>query len=134
MYNSTSFGSTTAVDTALTDWGRAAEIENPEQYFIDPSTDASKQALQAKEKAEAEAASANHALMSQAVGLEQLGRALEKYKHDSELQFKYFAEVLGAEVDEAKIVGTAASSLLASKRAANGSGNESEASESTPGE
>lgn len=116
---------------ALTDWGRAAEVQNPEQYFIDPSTEASQKALQAKEQAEAQAAQANRALMSQAVGLEQLRSGLEKYKHDSELQFKYFAELLGAEVSEAEIVGKATGQLLTQARAAagNGRGDESAPSE-----
>lgn len=97
---------------ALTDWGRASEIPNPEQYFLDPTTDESKQALEAKDKARAESAQKNENLMSQAVGLEQLKTAFDKYRHDSELQFKYFAEVLGAEVEEAKIVGKATTDLV----------------------
>ena len=106
---------------ALTDWGRAAEIPNPEQYFLDPATDESKEALERKDKQNAQAAEANRALMSQAVGLEQLRAAFDKYRHDSELQFKYFAEVLGAEVEEAKIVGKATTDLVGqTKFGANG--------------
>ncbi len=121
---------------ALTDWGRAAELPNPEQYFLDPSTEASQEALKAKDKAQAEAAAKNEELMRTAVGLEQLGKAFDKYRHDSELQFKYFAEVLGAEVEEAKIVGKATADLVAqTKFGANGaSENGEDISSPTDGE
>jgi hypothetical protein len=97
---------------ALTDWGRAADLPTPEQYFLDPSTPASKQALKKKQEDAARDAEAQRALMAQAVGLEQLRTAFDKYRHDSELQFKYFAEILGAEVAEAKIVGEATADLV----------------------
>lgn len=41
--------------------------------------------------------------MNQAVALEQLRAALEKYKTDAELQFKYYDAVLDAQVEEAKL-------------------------------
>lgn len=100
---------------ALTDWGRAAELPNPEQYFLDPSSEQSKAALKQKQQARQQEQAASRALMSQAVGLEQLRTGLEKYKHDSELMFKYFAEILGVEVDEAKIAGAAASEIIKAK-------------------
>lgn len=108
---------------ALTDWGRAAEVPNPEQYFLDPTSDTSRTALQKKEQARAKAAQKNEALMSQAVGLEQLRTAFDKYRHDSELQFKYFAEVLGAEIEEAKIVGKATGDLVAQTKFSGGGKN-----------
>jgi len=97
---------------ALTDWGRNAELPNPEQYFIDPQTEASQQALKAKEQSEAKAAEANRALMSHAVGLEQLRTAFEKYKVDQKTAFDYWAETLRAEIEEAKIVGAATADLI----------------------
>ena len=60
--------------------------------------------------------------MQQAVAIEQLGKGLEKYKHDTELQFKYYREVLGAEVAEATIVGKATADLVGQTKF-NGSGN-----------
>ena len=102
---------------ALMDWARLAEVQNPEQYFIDPESDESKAALQGKQKQAAEVDQQKKALMQQAFGLEQLKTAFEKYRTDAELQFKYFAEVLGAEVEEAKIVGAATTDLEKAKRA-----------------
>lgn len=97
---------------ALTDWARAAELPNPEQYFIDPSTDESKQALQAKEEAAAKSQQANQSLMQHAVGLEQLKIGFEKYKTDQQKQFDYWKEVLEAQIEEAKIVGKATVELM----------------------
>lgn len=98
---------------ALTDWARAADMPNPEQYWIDPSTPASQQALKTKEANQKQSADQQQALMGQAVGLEQLRTAFNKYKQDTDLQFNYWKEVLGAEVEEAKIVGKATTDLIA---------------------
>lgn len=110
---------------ALTDWSRFAEVENPEQYFIDPQTDASKKALQQKQAAQKQAGDANKALMNHAVGLEQLRTAFEKYKVDQQKQFDYWNAILDAEVEEAKIVGKVTGELVAAKikpKETNGSG------------
>lgn len=97
---------------ALTDWGRYAEIPNPEQYFIDPLTPEAQQAAQQKSQQAAKREQESRALMSQAVGLEQLRSAMDKYKNDTELQFKYWAETLRAEIAEAEIVGRATTDLV----------------------
>ena len=39
--------------------------------------------------------------------MQQQAAAFEKYKHDSELQFKYYKEQLDAALEEAKTVGDA---------------------------
>ncbi len=116
---------------ALTDWGRAAEVPNPEQYFLDPSTDESKKALEGKQQAANAQQQKSEALMSQAVGLEQLKQAFDKYRHDSELQFKYFAEVLGAEVEEAKIVGSATTDLVKQTKFNNNGANQNGSEDDT---
>jgi hypothetical protein len=95
----------------LMDWARVSDVPLPEKYWIDPDTKESQQALQSKQQQAADTAKMQQNLMAQAVSLEQIREALDKYKHDSELQFKYFAEVLGAEVEEAKIVGKATTDL-----------------------
>jgi len=99
----------------LLDWARMAEVQNPEQYFIDPDSDQAKAALQAKDQ-QRQLEQRNRAmLMQQSFGMEQLRQAVEKYRHDSELQFKYFAEVLGAEKVEAQEAGKATLELLKGK-------------------
>jgi len=44
---------------------------------------------------------------------------LQKYQHDSEMQFKYFAEILGVEVEEAKLVSGATIDIAKARREAN---------------
>lgn len=121
---------------AFMDWGRTNELPSPEQYFLDPESESSQQALQQKQKAEQESQAQQRRLMETAVGLEQLRTSLDKYKHDTEMQFKYWADVLKSEIEEMKVVGRATADLLAAQQrgddgagksngasAANGSGN-----------
>jgi len=122
---------------ALMDWARLNEVQNPEQYYIDPESDRAKAALQSKQKQAADFDMQKKTLMQQAFGLEQMRLAFEKYRNDAELQFKYFAEILGVEVEEAKIVGSATVDIAKAKRMAdeqtgtengsNGAGTESPA-------
>jgi len=104
---------------AMMDWARLAEVQNPEQYFIDPESDRAQAALQDKQKSAAELDMQKKTLMQQAFGLEQMRLAFEKYRQDSDLQFKYFAEILGVEVEEAKIVGSATVDLAKARKEAN---------------
>ncbi len=104
---------------ALLDWARLAEVQNPEQYFLDPQSDESKAALKNKQETAADLDNQKKTLMQHAFGLEQMRSALDKYRHDSELQFKYFAEILGVEVEEAKLVGSATVDIAKAKREAN---------------
>jgi len=99
----------------LMDWARVSEITNPEQYFVDPASDDAKKALQSKATAAQEQKKQQSQLMQQAIGLEQIRSTVDKYKADQETQFKYWAEVLRAEIEEAKIVGAATVQLLAAK-------------------
>lgn len=99
----------------LMDWMRVSDIQNPERYFRDPQSPEAKQAIQSKQAAQAEQTKMQQALMQQAIGLEQLKIGLQKWQTDIETQFKYYDAVLGAEVEEAKIVGKATTDLLAAK-------------------
>jgi hypothetical protein len=54
--------------------------------------------------------------MQRAIGTEETRVALDKYKHDSSLQHSYWADVLNSEIEEAKIVGSATTTLLAQQR------------------
>jgi hypothetical protein len=120
---------------AVMDWARLNEVQNPEQYYIDPESDQARAALQNKQKAAADADQQKKTLMQQAFGLEQLRTAFEKYRTDAELQFKYYDSVLKSEVEEAKIVGAATTQLNQRQRegheqAGDETGSESPGSES----
>jgi len=100
---------------ALMDWARAAEVAQPEQYFIDPTSDSSKAALKQKQAEQKQKQQSQATLIDQALGLERLRTAFEKYKQDTDLQFKYWKENLSSEVEEAKIVGDATTKLQAAR-------------------
>ncbi len=105
------------IHSALMDWGRAAEVANPEQYFLDPSSDSSKEALARKQAASVKQQESQAALIDQALGLERLRTAFEKYRQDTDLQFKYWNANLDSEVEEAKILGDATTRLEAARTA-----------------
>lgn len=119
---------------ALLDWARLAEVQNPEQYFIDPESDRSKAALENKSKQAAQMDQQKKALMQQAFGLEQLRTAFEKYRTDSELQFKYFDSVLKSEVEEMKVVGSATAGLIQMQGKGNDEGRTKEGSKGAESE
>ena len=105
------------VYNAILDWCRAANLENPEQYWVDPDSEEAQQAAQAQSQQQQQQ-------QQQLVDMEQkqaaqqqqlfaLTQQLDKYKHDTELRFKYDDAALDAEVEEAKIVGQATVDLEA---------------------
>lgn len=99
----------------LMDWARVSGVENPERYFVDPSSDGARRAMQGKQQAAKQQSDMKQQLMTQAVLLERFGVMIEKYKADQETQFKYWKGVLDAEVEEAKIVGAATATLIAAE-------------------
>lgn len=100
----------------LTDWGRVVEIPFPEQYWRNPSSPEALQAIKDKRAAAAQLEAQKRELMQQAVGLEQLRTAFDKYRQDTELVYKYWAKVMDVQVKEAEIVGRATTELLTSEQ------------------
>lgn len=96
----------TTYHAALDAWLRVNDIENPEKFQIDPRSDKAVQAMRTKAAQNKAAQDKQDALLNQAVALEQVRAALEKYRVDVETQFKYYAEVLRAQIEEAKITAT----------------------------
>jgi hypothetical protein len=88
---------------AMNSWLRVNDIENPEKFMIDPRSDEAIAAMKRKAQNNQQAQQKQDALLNQAVALEQVRAALEKYRIDVETQFKYYAEVLSAQIEEAKI-------------------------------
>ncbi len=97
---------------ALMDWSRLMEVQNPEQYFVDPESDQAQAALQQKQQARQDETIQRRSLMQQAFGLEQLRTALGKYDGDAGRALEYYKAVLSSEVEEAKIVGAATTALV----------------------
>ena len=125
---------------ALIDLAKASEIDNPERYFVDPQSKESQAAgVQKQQEAELQETQ-NQSLVEQALEIEQLKVAMDKYTQDTDLKFKYFEANIKSEVEEAKIVGAATKDLQVAqaeaRRNANGAGTEQvgEAREATPEE
>ena len=99
----------------LMDWSRVSDVQNPEQYFVDPQSDEAKKAFKIKGDAAQQERQKREGLMTQAVGLEQIRAALDKYIADQDTQYKYWKGTLDAEVSEAQIAGAATTELLKAK-------------------
>lgn len=97
---------------ALTDWARVSDIPNPEQYFVDPSTDASKEALKGAQEARAQEKKAQQKLTDVALALEQLRISVEKNSGDADRHLDWSKAQLSAAVEEMKVVGAATTALL----------------------
>jgi len=127
----------TTYSAALNAWLRVNDIENPEKYSIDPRSDKAIEAMKRKAQSQAQQSQKQDAMLQQAVALEQVRAALDKYRIDVETQFNYYKEVLNAQIEEAKITSSAVvdlrKALLTSRQAsesANESGRKGESGES----
>jgi len=96
---------------AMVDWARASDVDGVESYFTDPQSQASQQAAQSKAQAGAQQQQLAVQFEQMKAQLEAQKLELDKYKHDTELQFKYWEARLDAETEEAKLVGSATASL-----------------------
>jgi hypothetical protein len=102
--------------TACMDWLRINDIDTPEKYFIDPRSEPAQKALKGKAQATQAAQQKQDNMMQQAMALEQLRVALEKYQGDAELQYKYYDTVLGAQIEEAKLAVQGVLNLVQAKQ------------------
>lgn len=127
---------------AMNSWLRINDIENPEKFLIDPRSDKAMQAMRSKTQARQAQTQKQDAMLQQTVALEQVRTALEKYRIDVETQFKYYSEVLNAQIEEAKItangvieirklLGTAAIAARQQSEESNDTGRKATGSEST---
>jgi len=87
----------------LLEWARVAEIPNPERYFIDPLSRASLEA-QERKRAEAQALEQQQQqLVAQAVEIEKLKTAFDKYKADMDAAIEVWAKKVDAAIEYAKL-------------------------------
>ena len=111
---------------AVMDRDKAAGIDSPQRYWLDPQSQKSLQAQQAN----AQNSDQQQQLASQ---LEQADKQIEaqkiqldKYKHDTQLKFDYDELAQKTEIEEAKIVGDAVTKLevaaIGGRQDQNGSG------------
>ncbi len=94
----------TKVHAAVTDYCKAAGLAAPDSYWIDPASPEAQQAAQSQaQQAQQERAMAQ----AREDGILQATWALERYKTDAELKYKYLDSLLDAEIEEAKLTGQA---------------------------
>ena len=118
------------VHTTVMDFARCQGVEAPERYFIDPQSPESIQARQGKAEAAQQQARQQQQVQQQALQLE----AMDRQTKQAELQFKYWAERLKSEVEEAKIVAEQIGALeLAELNATQAAGSAAAATGGSPG-
>ena len=109
--------------SALIDQAKASGVDNPEQYYIDPSTPESQQAAQQSQQQQQQQQQAmqqqQQQMMQMQVQMQEQQMQLDKYKHDQDIKFKYYDANLDAEIDEAKILSKTALDLELQKGSAN---------------
>lgn len=112
--------------TAIMDWCRIQDLPNPEKYWLDPKSPESVAAIERKQEAAMLNEQAQGKFMEQAVELEQLRTAFDKYKQDTDLQFKYWEAILKSETEEARIVGSVTGDLVKAQNGQNTVNNSTE--------
>ncbi len=95
---------------AMTDWTKSAELDGAEAYFMDPEGQASMAGQQAQAQQAQEAQAKEEGLIQAQLQLEERDRQidgmkndLDKYKHDTELRFKYWEQLLQTDVKEQEL-------------------------------
>jgi hypothetical protein len=99
------------VHNAISDWMKAMELDGAEGYFLDPAGQESLQAQQAAGQQQQQQGQMEQQMMQIQVQMEQQKMQLEaqkleldKYKHDSELKWKYYDTQSDNELKEAELV------------------------------
>ena len=82
------------VYNALAEWIRCANLGQPEEYLLDPNSPPSQQAQAERAQQQQGQLMQTQSLMQQEQALKETALELDKYKHDTELQWKYFKERL----------------------------------------
>ena len=87
----------------MVDWLQVNLVDNPESYFVDPTSPQAQQAVQQKQQAAQQQAQQTADQASQIAALpEQIAAQKDKYKTDQDTGFKYFNAVLNAQVEAQK--------------------------------
>jgi hypothetical protein len=86
----------------LADWVRCADLDSVENFYIDPDSEEAQRAYQGKAQMQDAQRQSEEDLKQRMFDQEQ---ALDRYKHDTQLQFDRWKEELGAAIEEMKIAG-----------------------------
>ena len=105
----------------LTDRDRCAGIDTPQRYWLDPESQQSQQAQQANAQSQQQMQQTQEAMAAAEIQDKRDEKALDKYKHDTDLEWKYFDTRSDNDMKEAELVVKAAQS--GGEGQAEGSGN-----------
>jgi hypothetical protein len=106
----------------VSSWLSMGGLENVDRYVVDPSSPDGMAMLQSSQQAAEQEKQVQQQMVQMQAQLEQMKLELDKYKHDSELEWKYYDSALDADVKEAEATVDAAVKLKQSREAAaNGS-------------
>ena len=89
---------------SLADWVRASDLDAVENFYIDPESEEAQQAYASKAQLQQQTAQAEEDLKQRMFDQEQ---GLDRYKHDTQLQFDKWEAELKAGIEEMKITGQA---------------------------
>ncbi len=103
------------------DWMRTVGLDFPEQYYQDPESEEGQQAAQQKAQLQAQAAQQEQQLQHDLANAPNQLKAVEIMLDD---KFRYFQEAVKAEIEEAKIVGSAEAGLMQVQEQAKARSNE----------
>ena len=84
---------------ALADWIRVAELGQPEDFLIDPKSPEAMQAQRDKMQEAQQQQQQAQQLMDLQRTMQEMALELDKYKHDTELKFKYWDSAMDSETD-----------------------------------
>ena len=93
------------VHRAAIDWARSVDLENPESYFLDPKSPEAQQAAQAKQAKEKEQFDAQINAVTAEAQAAAMNTQADRQTDQEKLAFDYFNAILGAETEDAKIIG-----------------------------
>ena len=97
------------IHNAIIDWSRSADVDAPEQYWIDPDSPQAQQAVQGKQQAQQqqqqEAQQQQQQFIQMNAQLEQAKLASDDWQQLIKTQYDYFNAVLDSQVEEAKLLG-----------------------------
>jgi hypothetical protein len=104
---------------SMSDWMRANDLQQPQEYLIDPTSPEAQQAQQQQAQAAQQQAQqqAQQMLAIQTQLIKTQGE-VDARKQERELRYKVWSDQLDAEVQEAKITGDAVTSLAATREKA----------------
>jgi len=110
----------------LMDFNRMAELENPEQWYIDPDSDEAQRNAAKRDQQAAQERVAQQRLMAKALGFEQLRIALQRHDGDADRVVEVFKTIMQAETKQAEVVGNAAKEFELADMSAEQASEESE--------